>query len=159
MSRLLRLMGIEAIYPKPRLSRPGAAQQRYPYLLRDVPIQQANNVWSSDITFVRMRRGFLYLVAIFDWYSRYVVSWELSNIARWGIMSRHYGRGFDAGQPKIFNTDQGAEFTSLAFTTRLEAAGIRISWDGRGRALDNVFIERLWRSLKYKEISCTTMTR
>ena len=152
VSRLLRLMGIEAIYPKPRLSRPGAAQQRYPYLLRDVPIQQADHVWSSDITFVRMRRGFLYLVAILDWYSRYVVSWELSNTLDGAFCLAALEEALTQAQPEIFNTDQGAQFTSLAFTTRLEAAGIRISWDGRGRALDNVFIERLWRSLKYEEI-------
>lgn len=152
VSRLLQLMGIEAIYPKPRLSRPGAALQRYPYLLRDLAIKQANQVWSTDITYVRMRRGFLYLVAILDWYSRYVLSWELSNTLDGAFCLSALEQALAQAQPEIFNTDQGAQFTSLAFTTRLATAGIRISWDGRGRALDNVFVERLWRSVKYEEI-------
>jgi putative transposase len=149
VSRLLRLMGIEAIYPKPRLSRMGATVQRYPYLLRDLAIQQANHVWSTDITYVRMRRGFLYLVAILDWYSRYVLSWELSNTLDGAFCLSALEHALAQAQPEIFNTDQGAQFTSSAFTGRLAAAGIRISWDGRGRALDNVFVERLWRSVKY----------
>jgi putative transposase len=152
VSRLLRLMGIEAIYPKPRLSRPGATPQRYPYLLRDLAIKQANQVWSTDITFVRMRRGFLYLVAILDWYSRYVLCWELSNALDGAFCLAALEEALTQAQPEIFYTDQGAQFTSLTFTGRLEAAGIRISWDGRGRALDNVFVERLWRSVKYEEI-------
>ena len=152
VSRLLRLMSIEAIYPKPHLSRPGATSQRYPYLLRDLPIKQTNQVWSSDITFVRMRRGFLYLVAILDWYSRYVLSWELSNTLDGAFCLFALEEALTQAQPEIFNTDQGAQFTSLAFTGRLADAGIRISWDGRGRALDNVFVERLWRSVKYEEI-------
>jgi putative transposase len=138
VSRLLRLMGVEAIYPKPHLSRPGATAQRYPYLLRDLTIKQANHVWSSDITFVRMRRGFLYLVAILDWYSRYVLSWELSNTLDGVFCLAALEEALAQAQPEIFNTDQGAQFTSLAFTTRLAAASIRTSWGGRGRALDNV---------------------
>jgi putative transposase len=152
VGRLLRLMGIEAIYPKPRLSRPGAMPQRYPYLLRDLAINRANLVWSTDITFVRMQRGFLYLVAILDWYSRFVLSWDLSNTLDGAFCLSALEQALAHSQPQIFNTDQGAQFTSLAFTGRLEAAGIQISWDGRGRALDNVFVERLWRSVKYEEI-------
>ena len=145
-------MGLEAIYPKPRLSWPGATLQRYPYLLRDLAIRQANHVWSTDITFVRMRRGFLYLVAILDWYSRYVLSWELSNTLDGAFCLSALEQALTQAQPEIFNTDQGTQFTSLTFTGRLAEAGIRISWDGRGRALDNVFVERLWRSVKYEEI-------
>jgi putative transposase len=153
VSRLLQLMGIEAIYPRPRLSQPGATQQRYPYLLRDRVIDRANRVWSTDITYVRMRRGFLYLVAILDWYSRYVLSWELSNTLDGAFCLLALEQALAQAQPEIFNTDQGAQFTSLAFTGRLVAAGIQISWDGRGRALDNVFVERLWRSVKYEMVS------
>jgi putative transposase len=152
VSRLLRLMGLEAIYPKPRLSRPGVTLQRYPYLLRDLRVMQANQVWSTDITYVRMRRGFLYLVAVLDWYSRYVLSWELSNTLDGAFCLSALEQALGQAQPEIFNTDQGAQFTSLVFTGRLAEAGIRISWDGRGRALDNVFVERLWRSVKYEEI-------
>lgn len=152
VSRLLRQMGLEAIYPKPRLSQPGAVVQRYPYLLREVPIVRPDQVWSSDITYVRMRRGFLYLVAILDWYSRYVVAWELSNTLDMAFCLAALDRELQQGRPEIFNSDQGAQFTSQAFTGRLEEAGIRISWDGRGRALDNIFVERLWRSVKYEEV-------
>jgi putative transposase len=132
VSRLLRLMGIEAIYPKPHLSPPGATPQRYPYLLHDLAIKQANQVWSTDITFVRMRRGFRYLVAILDWYSRYVLSWELSNTLNEAFCLSALEQALAHAQPQIFNTDQGAQFTSLAFTGRLERVGIQLSWDGRG---------------------------
>jgi putative transposase len=150
--RLLRLMGLEAIYPKPRLSRPGVTLQRYPYLLRDLPITQIDQVWSTDITYVRMRRGFLYLVAVLDWYSRYVLAWELSNTLEGTFCLDALEEALHQATPQIFNTDQGAQFTSHAFTSRVEAAGTRVSWDGRGRALDNVFVERLWRSVKYEEV-------
>jgi len=150
--RLVRLMGLEAIYPKPRLSVPGATTQRYPYLLRGLPITQVDQVWSTDITYVRMRRGFLYLVAILDWYSRYVVAWELSNTLDGAFCLEALEEALQQATPQIFNTDQGAQFTSHAFTSRVEAAGTRVSWDGRGRALDNVFVERLWRSVKYEEV-------
>jgi putative transposase len=150
--RLVRLMGLEAIYLKPRLSVPGATQQRYPYLLRDLPITQVDQVWSTDITSVRMRRGFLYLVAILDWYSRYVLAWELSNTLDGAFCLVALEQALEQATPQIFNTDQGAQFTSHAFTSRVEAAGTRVSWDGRGRALDNVFVERLWRSVKYEEV-------
>jgi putative transposase len=152
VGRLLRLMGVEAIYPKPRLSRPGLVAQRYPYLLRDVTLKGVNHVWSTDITYVRMRHGFLYLVAILDWYSRYVLTWELSNTLDGGFCLEALERALQRATPEIFNTDQGAQFTTQAFTTRLEQAGTHVSWDGRGRALDNVFVERLWRSVKYEEV-------
>jgi putative transposase len=152
VGRLLRLMGLEAIYPKPRLSQPGATLQRYPYLLRGLAIAQPNQVWSTDITYVRLRRGFLYLVAILDWYSRYVLAWEVSNTLDTLFCLEALEQALAQSKPEIFNTDQGTQFTSQAFTRRLEQAAIRISWDGRGRALDNVFVERLWRSVKYEEV-------
>lgn len=152
VGRLLRLMGVEAIYPKPRLSQPGVTAQRYPYLLRDLTIVGADHVWSTDITFIRMQRGFLYLVAILDWYSRYVLAWELSNTLDGRFCLQALERALECATPQIFNTDQGAQFTSQAFTSRIEQAGARVSWDGRGRALDNIFVERLWRSVKYEEV-------
>ena len=153
--RLLRRMGVEAIYPKPRLSLPGAGEnggKRYPYLLRDRPITAVNDVWSTDITYIRLRGGFLYLVAVLDWYSRYVLAWDLSNTLDTGFCLHALEGALRHGQPQIFNTDQGVQFTSRAYTGRLEQAGIQISWDGRGRALDNIFVERLWRSVKYEEV-------
>jgi putative transposase len=152
VGRLLRLMGLEALYPKPRLSLPGEGGKRYPYLLRDLTIARADHVWSTDITYVRLQRGFLYLVAILDWYSRFVLAWELSNTLDTRFCLAALDTALAKGQPEIFNTDQGAQFTSAAYTERLEQAGIRISWDGRGRALDNVFVERLWRSVKWEEV-------
>jgi len=152
VGRLMRLMGLEAIYPKPHLSLPGVRTQRYPYLLRGLPITQPNAVWSTDITYVPMAHGFVYLVAIIDWYSRYVLAWELSNTLDTAFCLAALEQALTHGTPTIFNTDQGAQFTSQAYTQRLEAAAIAISWDGRGRALDNVFIERLWRSVKWEEI-------
>jgi putative transposase len=152
VGRLLRVMGIEAIYPKPRLSQPGVTVQRYPYLLRDLTLVGTDHVWSTDITFIRLHRGFLYLVAILDWYSRYVLAWELSNTLDGGFCLEALEHALQRATPEIFNTDQGAQFTSQAFTRRLEQAGARVSWDGRGRALDNIFVERLWRSVKYEEV-------
>jgi putative transposase len=150
--RLLRLMGLDAIYPKPRLSVPGNGEKRYPYLLRGLTIARTNEVWSTDITYIRMRHGFLYLVAVLDWYSRYVLAWELSNTLDTGFCLAALEDALRQGQPRIFNTDQGVQFTSHAYTSRLEQAGIQVSWDGRGRALDNVFVERLWRSVKWEEV-------
>ena len=149
--RLMRLMGLEAVYQKPRTSIPNPEHKRYPYLLRDLTITRPNQVWCTDITYIPMKKGFLYLVAIMDWYSRKVLSFRLSNTmdtdfcvaALEEALKKH-------GIPAIFNTDQGSQFTSFAFTDVLQAKGIRISMDGRGRWLDNVFIERLWRSLKYE---------
>lgn len=150
--RLLRLMGLEAIYPKPRTSVPGIAQQRYPYLLRGMSIERCNQVWSCDITYIRLARGFIYLMAIIDWFSRYVLSWEISVTLDTSFCLEALDRALRVTTPEIFNTDQGVQFTSTEFTNRLKTADIRISWDGRGRALDNIFVERLWRSVKYEEV-------
>ena len=150
--RLMQLMGLETIYPKPQLSRAGEPSVRYPYLLRGVSINQIDQVWSSDITYIRLARGFVYLTAIIDWFSRYVLAWELSTTLDTSFCLDALDRALRAGQPKIFNTDQGVQFTSQDFTARLLRSTIRISWDGRGRALDNVFVERLWRSVKYEEV-------
>ena len=150
--RLLRLMGLEALYPKPHLSKPGTGAQHYPYLLRGRSITEVNDVWSTDITYIRLRQGFLYLVAVLDWYSRYVLAWELSNTLDTSFCLQALEAALRQGQPRIVNTDQGIQFTSHLYTRRLEQAGIQISWDGRGRALDNVFVERLWRSVKWEEV-------
>lgn len=150
--RLMQRMGLETIYPKPRLSRPGEPSVRYPYLLRGVSIDRIDHVWSSDITYIRLARGFVYLVAIIDWFSRYVLAWELSTTLDTSFCLDALDQALRAGQPQIFNTDQGVQFTSQEFIARLRSAHIRISWDGRGRALDNVFVERLWRSVKYEEV-------
>ena len=150
--RLMRLMGIEAIYPKPHTSRRHPEHKIYPYLLRDLEITRADQVWASDITYVPMHRGFMYLVAIMDWFSRYVVAWRLSNSLDVGFCVECLEEALSRGRPEIFNTDQGSQFTSVAFTGRLEECGVAISMDGRGRVLDNVFIERLWRTVKYEEI-------
>ena len=152
VARLMRLMGLEAIYPKPRLSAPGAGHRIYPYLLRDLVITKANQVWSTDITYIRLRHGFVYLVAVMDWFSRYVLSWELSVTMETDFCISALDWALGKGHPEIFNTDQGAQFTSHAFTGRLERRGIRVSMDGRGRCLDNVFVERLWRTVKYEEV-------
>ena len=150
--RLMRIPGIEAHYPKPNLSRPAPGHQIYPYLLRGVAIERPNHVWSTDITYIPMRGGFLYLVAVMDWFSRYVLSWELSNTMETGFCLAALEAAFRFGQPEIWNSDQGSQFTSADFLAPLKQRGIAISMDGRGRALDNVFIERLWRSLKYELI-------
>jgi putative transposase len=152
IQRLMRLMGLEAIYPKRALSRNGAAHRVYPYLLRGVPITRANQVWATDITYIPMRRGFLYLVAILDWFSRYVLAWRLSNSLEVGFCVEALEEALEQGKPQIFNSDQGVQFTSETFTRRLTEAGIRISMDGRGRVFDNIFTERLWRSVKYEEV-------
>jgi len=152
VQRLMRRMGLEAIYPKPRLSQRGEEAQIYPYLLRNVEILRPNQVWSSDITFVPLAGGYAYLTAVLDWYSRYVLSWELSPTLDGAFCLLALERALSQGLPEIFNTDQGVQFTSVAFTGRLRRHGIAISMDGRGRALDNVFVERLWRSVKYEEV-------
>ena len=150
--RLLQLLGLETIYPKPRTSAPAPGHRLYPYLLREVPITHADQVWSSDITYIRLTQGWAYLVAILDWYSRYVVAWELSNTLDSAFCLTALERALAQARPTIFNTDQGSQFTSLEFTGRLLAADVRISMDGRGRALDNIFVERLWRTVKYEEV-------
>ena len=150
--RLLRKMGLEAIYPKPRLSFNGTDHRRYPYLLRDVPILRVNQVWSTDITYIRLRRGFVYLVAIIDWFSRYVLAWGLSNTLDAGFCLEALDTALSRGRSEIFNTDQGVQFTCSDFVGRLERAKIKISMDGKGRCFDNIFVERLWRSVKYEEV-------
>jgi putative transposase len=148
IQRLMRIAGIEALYPKPILSRPAPGHEIYPYLLRGVSIERPNQVWSTDITYIPMHGGFLYLVAVMDWFSRFVLSWELSNTMETGFCLAALDAAFRFGQPEIWNSDQGSQFTSPDFLAPLKKRGISISMDGRGRALDNVFIERLWRSLK-----------
>ena len=152
LGRLLRLMGLEALYPKPRLSQPAAGHTIYPYLLRGVTVDRVNQVWSADITYIRLQTGFVYLVAVMDWFSRYVLSWTISITMDLSFCVEALEQALGQGRPEIFNTDQGGQFTSQAFTARLKEGGIRISMDGRGRALDNVFVERLWRSVKYEEV-------
>ena len=150
--RLMRLMGIEALYPKKRTSKPGAGHKIYPYLLRGLAVNPANQVWCADITYIPLRHGFMYLVAVMDWYSRFVLSWRLSNSLDTTFCLEALEAATEFGKPEIFNTDQGAQFTSQEFSGRLLELGVAISMDGRGRALDNVFIERLWRSVKYEDI-------
>ena len=152
VQRLMRLMGLEAVYPKRRTSRPAAGHKIYPYLLRNVEVVRSNQVWSTDITYVPLARGFVYLVAVMDWFSRYVLSWRLSNTLEGTFCQEALDEALERGRPEIFNTDQGAQFTSTAFTSRLASCGVAISMDGRGRALDNVFVERLWRTVKYEDI-------
>ena len=152
VTRLMRQMGIEAIYPKPRLSQPAAGHTMYPYLLRGVKIERVNHVWSTDITYIRFQQGFIYLVAVIDWFSRYVLSWAVSITLDGAFCLEALETRAQARTPEIFNTDQGSQFTSQAFTARLKPGGIQISMDGRGRALDNVFVERLWRTVKYEEV-------
>lgn len=150
--RLLRKMGLMAVYPKPNLSRVAAGHKVYPYLLRGLRIERVNQVWSIDITYVRLSKGFVYLVAIIDWFSRYVLSWELSVSLDTSFCISALEKALLKERPEIFNSDQGSQFTSLEFTGRLFKEGIEISMDGRGRALDNIFVERLWRSVKYEEV-------
>jgi putative transposase len=152
VQRLMRVMGLEAIYPKPRLSTAGKGHRIYPYLLRGVKVVRPDQVWSTDITYVPMASGFMYLAAVIDWFSRYVITWRLSNTLDGGFCLEMLEDALRGGRPEIFNTDQGVQFTAAAFTGRLESAGVAVSMDGRGRALDNVFVERLWRSVKYEDI-------
>lgn len=152
VQRLMRLMGIEAIYPQRRTTYPSPNHKIYPYLLRNVEVLRPNQVWSTDITYLPLRHGFLYLVAILDWYSRLVLSWRLSNTLDLEFCLEALEEALATTQPEIFNSDQGSQFTSIAFTSRLEQSGVAISMDGRGRALDNVFVERLWRTVKYEEV-------
>jgi putative transposase len=151
--RLMRLMGLEALYPKPNLSRPQPGQQTYPYLLRHLAVTRPNQVWATDITYVPIVGGFIYLCAVIDWYSRAVLAWELSNTLDAGFCVRAVQRALGKyGAPEIFNTDQGCQFTSAEFTQPLLARGVKLSMDGKGRCLDNVFVERLWRTVKHDEI-------
>jgi putative transposase len=150
--RLMQLMGLEAIYRRPNTSKPAPGHKVYPYLLRGLEVNRVNQVWATDITYIPMARGFLYLVAIMDWHSRYVLAWRLSNTLEVDFCVETLEEALNKGKPEIFNTDQGSQFTSEAFTGRLLAQGIQVSMDGRGRCMDNVFVERLWRSIKYEEV-------
>ena len=151
--RLMRKMGLEAVYCRPRTSQPEAGHWVYPYLLRNLVIERPQQVWCADITYLPLQRGFVYLVAVMDWFSRAVLSWELSNTLDTEFCLLAVEQALEQfGAPEIFNTDQGSQFTSQAFTGCLQEAGVRVSMDGRGRWLDNVFIERLWRSLKYEAV-------
>lgn len=155
VQRHMREMGLYGITPGPNLSRRNQAHQVYPYLLRDVPIVRANQVWGIDITYIRLTAGWMYLVAILDWYSRYVVSWELDQTMEMAFVMSAVERALQQATPEIFNSDQGSHFTSPQYIERLRQANIQISMDGKGRALDNVFTERLWRSVKYEEVYLT----
>jgi len=150
--RLMKLMGLEAIYPKPNLSRAQDGHEKMPYLLHGLRIDHPNHVWSSDITYIRMKNGFLYLTVIMDWYSRYVISWRLSNTMDASFCVEALKEALEKAQPEISNTDQGAQYTGADYIACLKGRGITISMDGRGRAFDNIFTERLWRSVKYEEV-------
>jgi len=150
--RLMGVMGLEAIYAKPRTTMAGRGHRVYPYLLRGVSIDRADQVWSADITYIPMACGFMYLAATIDWYSRYVVGWRLSNTLDGSFCTEMLDAALATGKPAVFNTDQGVQFTADGFTGRLATAGVAISMDGRGRCLDNVFVERLWRSVKYEDV-------
>ena len=152
VQRLMRVMGLEAIYPKPRLSQRDGDHRIHPYLLRGVAVARPNQVWAADITYIPMSQGFMYLVAVIDWYSRCVLSWRLSNSLESTFCVEALEDALTHQQPEIFNTDQGVQFTSRLFTDRLERTGVSISMDGRGRALDNVFVERLWWSVKHEHV-------
>ena len=153
VQRLMRLLGLEAIYQKPNLSRALAGPRVYPYLLRHLAVTRPNQVWAMDITYVPIQGGYAYLCAVIDWHSRYVLAWELSNTLDASFCVRAVARALAThGTPEIFNTDQGCQFTSAEFTAPLLALGVKLSMDGKGRCLDNVFVERLWRSVKYEEI-------
>jgi putative transposase len=152
IQRLMHLMGLQALYPERQTTKAARDRKVYPYLLRGVEIVHPNFVWSADITYVPMRYGFMYLVAVIDWFSRYVLAWQLSNTLDGHFCLEALQQALRVGQPAIFNTDQGVQFTAREFTGCLETANIRISMDGRGRALDNIFVERLWRSVKYEDI-------
>jgi putative transposase len=152
VQRLMRLMNLEAIYAKPKLSVADRQHKVYPYLLRDVAIARVDQVWSTDITYVPLTHGFMYLAAIIDWYSRYVISWRLSNTLDGSFCLDMLEEALSQGKPEVFNTDQGVQFTAAAWTSRLERAGVAVSMDGKGRWADNVFVERLWRTVKYEDI-------
>ena len=152
IQRLMRLMALEAIYPKPNISKKGKENAIYPYLLKGIKIEKPNYVWSSDITYIRVGRGFVYLTAIIDWFRRYVLSWKLSNTLETAFCVDALNEALALSKPKIFNTDQGSQYTSKEFITPLKDNDIKISMDSKGRALDNIFVERLWRSVKYEEV-------
>lgn len=150
--RLMKAMGLEAIYPRPRVSKGGPEHLKYPYLLRGMTIGRPNQVWCADITYLRLRRGFVYLMAVMDWFSRYVLAWQTSITLEADFCLDALDEAMKLVRPEVFNTDQGTQFTSRDWTSKLESAGVKVSMDGRGRCFDNIFIERLWRSVKYEEV-------
>ena len=152
MQRLVRAMGLRAIYRRPSTSGRSPEHPVYPYLLRNVRITRPNQVWAADITYLPMARGFLYLVAVIDWHSRYVLAWRLSNTLEAGFCAEALEEALSKGQPEVFNTDQGSQFTSWEFTQMLQDRGVRISMEGKGLYQDNIFVERLWRTVKYEEV-------
>lgn len=152
VQRLMQLMDLEAMYARPRTTRSHPEHKKYPYLLRDMEVERVDQVWSSDITYIPMARGFLYLTVVMDWYSRCVLTWRLSNSLEGSFCIEALQAALKKSRPEIFNTDQGVQYTSPSFTQVLEQRGVRISMDGKGRALDNVFVERLWRSVKQEEV-------
>lgn len=152
IERLMREMGIAAVAPRRSLSAPRKEHKKWPYLLRGMTIERPDQVWASDITYIGVQKGYFYLVAVMDWFSRYVLSWELSNSLDADFCVRALQRALTNARPQICNTDQGSQFTSDAFTGLLETEGVRISMDGRGRCFDNIFVERLWRTVKYEEV-------
>jgi putative transposase len=152
VQRLMSLMGLEAMYPKPHLSQGVSTHEKYPYLLGELEVMRPNQVWATDITYIRMRAGFVYLVAIMDWFSRYVLSWRLSNTLEVSFCLEALEGALAHGRPEIFNSDQGSQFTSQEFTSHLKQAAVRISMDSKGRVYDNIFVERLWRTVKYEEV-------
>lgn len=150
--RLMKIMGLETLYRKPRTSKPNPENKIYPYLLRGLTIDRPNQVWATDITYIPMAKGFVYLIAVMDWNSRYILSWRLSNTLDADFCVEAVAESLSKSKPEIFNTDQGSQFTSEDFVGPLLKAGIKVSMDGRGRCMDNIFVERLWRSLKYEEV-------
>ena len=152
VQRLMRVMGLRAIYRRPRTSQPAPEHRVYPYLVRNARVTRPNQVWAADITYLPMARGFLYLVAIMDWHSRYVVAWRLSNTLEAGFCAEARAEALARGRPEVFNTDQGSQFSSREFTQVLQDRGVKISMDGKGRYSDNIFVERLWRTVKYEEV-------
>ena len=156
--RLLRIMGLETIYSKPKLSKENPEHKKYPYLLKGLDINKPNMVWSSDITYIPMKQGFLYLTAIIDWYSRYIIAWEISNSLDVSFCTETLEKALEKNKPEIFNTDQGSQYTSNTFTDILKSNNISISMDGKGRALDNIMIERFWKSVKYEYVYLNEIT-
>jgi putative transposase len=150
--RLMRLMGLEAVYSKPWLSQASKEHRKYPYLLKGLIVDRPDQVWATDLTYIRLQHGFVYLIAIMDWFSRYVLSWEISTTMDKEFCLCALHQALEGSTPQIFNSDQGVQFTSMEFVSCLESAGIRVSMDGRGRVFDNIFIERLWRSVKYENV-------
>lgn len=152
VSRLMKKLGLEAIYPQPNLSKPAKEHLKFPYLLRGMKIEHSNQVWATDITYIRLKGGFIYLLVIMDWHSRFVIDFEVSNSLESTVFVETLKRALAKGQPEIFNSDQGSQFTAIEWLKVLTEKGIRISMDGRGRCFDNIFVERLWRSVKQEEV-------